>query len=118
MKSKAPDFSGLYLNRATSYSPTECLLQYSSGLRGLTSVFWMGTGGSLSHKVPINWCNGLGKPFGLKVDGLIENCVATYCARYSLWSKAAGQLVAVSHVVHAYITPPYQTGSLQGPSKL
>ena len=50
---KKPRLSpGLFLNRATSYSPTHLARAVPSGLKGLTSVFGMGTGGTPSLQSP------------------------------------------------------------------
>src|SRR5450631_3374127 len=53
-KSKSPDLStGAFLiNWATSYSPTHLARAVPSGLKGLTSVFGMGTGGTPSLQSP------------------------------------------------------------------
>ena len=52
-KQKAPSFLGAFLiNWATSYSPTHLARAVPSGLKGLTSVFGMGTGGTPSLQSP------------------------------------------------------------------
>src|SRR6185437_15096056 len=55
-------------DRAFRNKPGNFLLSHTvacavpSGLRGLTSVFGMGTGGSLSLRSPRNWLRTLGDP--------------------------------------------------------
>src|SRR5713101_4011189 len=53
-KEKAVEISlnGLYLMPATTYAPTHLARAVPSALRGLTSVFGMGTGGSPAVRSP------------------------------------------------------------------
>jgi hypothetical protein len=52
-KLEAPSFLGAFdFNWATSYSPTHLARAVPSGLKGLTTVFGMGTGGTPSLQSP------------------------------------------------------------------
>ena len=52
-RTKSPEFPrGFLFNWATSYSPTHLARAVPSGLKGLTTVFGMGTGGTPSLQSP------------------------------------------------------------------